>query len=454
MSVEPAPQSGAETIVDQKGRPIGPFRQWSAVGVFLLLYTIAYLDRLVITLLVDPIRADLGVTDFQISLLQGAAFVLFFVLFGLPIGWAVDRFPRRPIIFLGVTVWSLGTMAGGLAQNFWHLLSARFVVGSGEASLAPSAYSMLSDLFPKERLASAMAVYSTGVAIGGALSLMIGGLVIALTQGAPTYHVPLFGDLAPWKLVFVIMGLPGLLLAGLVFVIPEPRRRGLAKKGKPASTGDLLKFLKAHRGFYTSHILGFSLFALMAAGFVSWIPTFLMRTYGLSVSEVGFGLGTINLVCGTVGMIGSGYIVDRLFRRGVQDAHLRYYVFAVLLCGAAGVAAMLSPNMILGFAGITVVKLIIPFIAVAATALQITTPNEYRGQVSALFLFVYNIVGYGLGPALMAGISDFVIGGDGNLGLGIAITFAIFAPLTAITFALGMKSMRRAVAEANAWAHD
>jgi MFS family permease len=189
----------------------------------------------------------------------------------------------------------------------------------------------------------------------------------------------------------------------------------------------------------------------MAAGFVNWAPTFLMRKFELPVSTVGFSLGGINLVCGIMGMLGSGYIVDYLFRRGVRDAHLRYYAVATLICGVAGVAAMIAPTAALSLGCMAVVKTIIPFIAVAAAGLQITTPNEYRGQVSAIFLFVYNVVGYGLGPSIMAGISDFALGGSGDLGIAMAITFAIFAPLSSLVFVLGLKPMRRAVQAAEAW---
>jgi len=426
---------------------------WLAVSVFLVLYALAYLDRQVLTLLVDPIRQDLGATDFEISLLQGAAFVLFYTICSLPIGWAVDRFSRRRIIFVGILVWSVAAAAGGLARNYWQLLLCRFGVGAGEAALSPSAYSMLSDLFPRERLAGAMAVFSSGAIVGGAISLAVGGLVVSMAKGAEGYVVPVLGEVRPWQLVFLITGAPGVVLAFLVFLVREPARKGrLHATSTKAGLGDLIPFLRGRWGFYAAHIAGFSLFNLMVAAYVAWTPTFLMRKFGLSPAETGFTLGGLSLVCGVAGMLGSGFLVDRLFRRGLKDAHLRYYAVGTALCGIAGVSAMLVPTLSLALACMTVVKVISPFIAVAATALQITTPNEYRGQVSALFLFVYNIVGFGLGPSIVAGVSDFVVGGGrGDIGLAMALTFAVFTPLAVAAFVLGLAPMRRAVDAAQAW---
>ncbi|MBV9509432.1 MAG: MFS transporter [Caulobacteraceae bacterium] len=426
----------------------GTRANWTAVIVFLTLYAAAYLDRQVITLLVRPIRADLHISDFQVSLLQGAGFVLFFATCGLPIGWAVDRYPRRPIVFLGLLIWSLGAALGGLAGNFQQLLLSRFIVGAGEASLAPAAYSMLSDLFPKQQLGRAMGVFSVGAIIGGAISIALGGALAGLAAQMAAHPLPLLGVLSPWRLVFLIVGVFGFFLAPLIFLIREPGRRRLAdtdKDNDKASMADALRFLGSQPGFYVAHILGFSLFNIMAAGYTNWAPTFLMRRFDLPVAKVGLLLGLITMASGAAGMLGSGMLADFLFRRGVRDAHLRLYAWGTLACGAAAVFAMNAPDLPLALAGMAVVSLFTPFIAVASAGLQIPTPSRYRGQVSAIFLLVYNVLGYGLGPSIMAGVSDFAFGARGGLGFAITITFAIFAPLSALTFALGLAPRRRAV---------
>jgi MFS family permease len=213
----------------------------------------------------------------------------------------------------------------------------------------------------------------------------------------------------------------------------------------------LLKYLAAQKRFYISHILGFSLFAVVSTGYATWGPSFLIRTFHWPVQKVGLVLGLISLVGGVTGGLASGWIADFFFRRGVRDAHLRLYVWVTLAVGVTGIVGGLSHNVPTVMISMATEKFLIPFIAVAATALQITTPNQYRGQVSAIFLFFYNIVGFGFGASFIAGISDFWLGGPQHIGKAIAIAFAIICPLASIIFALGLKPMRRAVDATAVW---
>jgi MFS family permease len=429
-----------------------PRAAWTAVFVFMVLYTFAYLDRQVLVLLVDPIRADLGITDFQISILQGAAFVIFYTLFGLPIGWAVDRYPRRWVVFFGILVWSVAAAAGGLAKNYWQLLGCRAGVGAGEASLHPSVYSTLADLFPKERLTSAMAVYAAGAAIGSGISLVVGGFVVTMASTAQAYNLPILGEVKPWQLVFLITGAPGLIIAFLVFLVSEPPRRGRIKtEATGASVLAVLPFMRQRWRFYVSHFTGFSLLAIMTVAYASWVPSHLIRAFGWSAQKTGTFLGIQTLLCLGLGGLAAGYAADALMRRGVKDAHLRLYVWCLVVFGVAGVVAMVTPNIVLAMICMTFVKFISPFLAVAAGALQITAPNQYRGQVSAVFLLVYNVVGQALGPMLAAGISDFIIGGAGDIGLAVSILFGVLTPITIAAMAFGMKPMREAVVAAERW---
>jgi MFS family permease len=427
---------------------------WTAVAVFLGLYALAYLDRQIITLLVEPLKRDLGISDFQISVLQGAAFIILYTLFAIPIGWLVDRFQRRLVAFGGIVTWSIGAAASGFAQTYAQLLATRAVVGAGEAALSPSAYSILSDLFPKHRLASAMSVYSTGAMIGSAMSFMLGGLIISLTSQSGAYHLPLIGSVHSWQLVFLITGAPGLVLAFTTFIIKEPPRRGVLRESSRPQSGDgagLWRYLSGQRAFYFTHIAGFSLFAVVTTGYASWGPTYLMRAFHWSVRDVGVAFGLMSLVGGVSGALAGGWFVDRLFRRGVLDAHMRIYVCVTLATGAAGIVASLSNNIFIVLTAMTLEKFLVPFIGIAATALQITTPNQFRGQVSALFLFFYNVVGFGLGTSVIAGISDFLLGGPEHIGGAIALTFAVACPLASVIFAVGLRPMRRAVRAAEAW---
>lgn len=445
----------ADPMSGDQGKAAGTSRAaWGTLAILVVLYAIAYVDRQIITLMVDPIRKDLGISDFQISILQGAAFVVLYSVMALPVGFLVDRYQRRWIIFGGVVVWSFGAVASGLSRTYGHLLASRAVVGGGEATLSPSAYSMLSDLFPRERLASAMSIYATGAMAGTAISFIAAGYIVALATAISSHPLPIVGTLAPWQLVFIVTGAPGLILAFTVFLVREPPRRDkiadewIKRRGAIAALRD---FLRGRGRFYVLHITGFSLFAIVTTGFAAWLPTYLMRTFQWPVERVGLTLGLVTLTAGVTGPLAVGWLTDYLFRRGVKDAHLRIYVWGTLVVGALAVIATLSRNEAVVIAAIWLEKGIVSFIGIAAAALQLTTPNQFRGQISAIFLFFYNIVGIGVGATMIAAISDFGLGGPEHIGTAMAISFIIVCPIASLLLACGLAPMRRAVDDAKSW---
>ncbi len=198
---------------------------WYVVTVLMLAYVFAFLDRQIIALLVDPIKRDIGVTDFQMSLLLGPAFAFFYVTLGIPVGRLADRRSRRTIIGIGIAIWSVMTAACGLAKTFTHLFLARIGVGVGEATLQPCATSVISDYFPREKRGRAISVYSMVLGIGAGLAFVLGGQVVAAVIDGPSIALPLIGEIYNWQIVFLIVGLPGLLVAGLMFTVKEPHRR-------------------------------------------------------------------------------------------------------------------------------------------------------------------------------------------------------------------------------------
>ena len=209
--------SAAPTVVVSVG-----WKSWWMVGVLFFLYMLSILDRIVITMLVTPIKQDLLLSDFQMSVILGPAFAIFYALFGLPLGWAADRYPRRWVVFLGVTLWSLMTMMSGLARSFGALLVARIGVGVGEAALGPSAYSLLADEFPRERLTTAISVYQMAAKFGTAAAFAVGGIAIAFATHLVAMDIPFVRDAKPWQLVFLMLGLPGLLAGLLAFTFSDP----------------------------------------------------------------------------------------------------------------------------------------------------------------------------------------------------------------------------------------
>lgn len=419
--------------------------QWALISVLFLFYALAYLDKKLITFLIVPIRQSLGASDFQMSLVTGSAFVLFYVLFSLPIGWAVDRYSRRGVIFTGVLIWSLAAAAGGLANNIWQLMLARTGVGAGEAVLGPAGNSMVADSVAKDRLTFATAATHAGVLLGSALAFGLGGLLLAFVSDKGAIALPLLGEVEAWQSIMLITGLPGVALAFLIFLIREPTRRDRLATAQPPSAAGAFVFMRKNIRFYGLHFTGFSLISVCMAGFAGWMPTHMMRTYDVPVAQLGGILAALQLSFGALGMFLPAFIVDRLFRSGRTDAHMRVFAWAVLVMGLAGLLVGLAPTATLAFGGIVMVDAMAGFLPVAGAALQLTTPNEYRGQITAAFLIAYNVIGQGLGPVLVASITDYGFGQEKMVGASIAITFVIAAPLAALCLFAGMRSMRAAV---------
>lgn len=428
------------------GSPCLRSTEWQTIIILLLIYTLAYLDRQIITLLVDPISSHLNVSDVEMGFVQGMGFTLFYALCGPIVGWAVDRHNRRMVIFIGILVWSLCTAAGGFADSYWDLLLSRFGVGAGEAALLPAAYSIISDMVEKSRLSRAMSVFSLGAIAGGALSYIAGGALIAYASRLAGIPLPFVGEMLDWQLVFLVIGSLGIPMAFLAFAFPDPGRRGQGGVSLVGKTVPRPHFGK-HWRFYAYHFSAFSLFCFLAAATAAWSATYMMREFGWTPASVGALLGVKTLASGALGMIGSGILADWLFKRGHMDAHLRMYIYVMPVFALAGITAFLATNVWIAFVGLIIVGLISPFIAVAAAALQMSTIPERRGIASASFLLVYNLIGFGLGPGAIALLSRWIFGGSTDLGPPMALAFLVLPPAIMLLLALGLGPMRRAVAD-------
>ncbi len=428
---------------------------WYAVFVFALVLCVNFLDRGILPLLVQPIKRDLGLTDTQISLLMGFAFVVFYVILGLPIARLVDRSSRRRIIGIGVALWSGATALCGLANTFVQLFLARIGVGVGEACVGPATYSMLADLFPREQLPRAVSILNFGFIAGIGLSAILGGTVIGVMEHLPPITLPIVGLLRPWQMTFLTVGIPGLLVALLLATVVEPVRRdfaatggaGAAIAGQTIPIREVVNYLWSNRSVYGPMYLALALQSIPSQGMIAWAPTFFIRVHHWAPRDVGLAFGAVTLVVAPFGLMLGGLLAERLAKRGYHDANLRVQLLAICLWipGAVLIPMMPTPKLALTAFGVSL------FFAMMApgpqnAALQSVTPNRMRGQVTALFLFVFNIVGFGCGPTVIALITDYVYRDEARVGSALALATIVLGPLSAWAIARGLKPYGRLIA--------
>jgi len=435
-----------------------PAQAWYAVSIFALSLLVNMLDRGILTLLVEPIKHDLHLSDFQIGLLMGFAFVLFYMVLGLPIARLVDFKTRRTIIAIGISIWSFMTAFCGLARTFPQLFLCRVGVGSGEACTGPATYSMMADLFPKEKLPRAIAVLNFGFYAGTGLALVIGGSLAQMFINLPPKTLPFIGTIHGWQLTFFIVGIPGLIVAALMRTVPEPKRRGVAAENisgahlKPLPVRDVLRYMREHASTYVPMFVGMGVQAVMMFGIASWGPAFYIRTYHWSPARFGLVQGVLALTVMPLGAFVGSLIAERYAKKGYDDANMR----AVLLGSILPIPGyIIFPMMPSAFWAVTIsVYALFTASWVGGpinAALQSITPNQMRGQVTALFLFIFNAVGYGLGPTIVGLLSDLVFHSGGQLGPALALTVALLAPIGVLMMWLARKPYGRSIAESRAW---
>jgi MFS family permease len=424
----------------------GPRYAWYLVGVLCVAYTLSFVDRMILALLVEPIKRDLGISDTQVGLLHGFAFAIFYTTLGVPIARLADRTDRRRLIAAGIAFWSAMTALCGLARGFWELFLARIGVGVGEASLSPAAFSMLADAFPADRLGRALGVYSSAIFAGAGIALLVGGGVAAAAASAAAVHLPLVGAVQPWQLTFIVVGAPGLLVALWVLSLREPPRRGVAIAARQEPLAAVFGWMRRHARAYGCHFAGFALLALVFNATIAWLPSVFVRVHGWSSGQAAFWIGSLLLVCGTTGIVAGGFAADAWRRRGKPDGSMRVGLTSALgvLPFAAAVPAAASPWMAVALLGPLLFFSAFAFGA-AAAGLQWLTPPAMRAQVSALFLFVNNLVGIGAGPVAVALLTDRVFGAPQSVGMSLAIVGAVAAALAAVIQWAGIRAFDEGV---------
>ena len=454
-----SPLPGGRQSPGAAGAPprYGPARYWYVTLVLMLAYVVSYVDRSILTLLVEPIRRDMGFSDVQISLLHGLAFALFYSLMGFPIGRIADRRHRVGIIAIGIAVWSLMTAACGIARNFAQFFLARVGVGVGEAALNPAAYSILADYFPRDKLSRGISTYVMGTYMGFGISYLVGAWVLRAVQDLPPFEIPGLGSFHSWQMAFFLVAAPGILLLLLLTTVREPWRRdrmhGNGAGQRKIPMREFFAFVHANRRTFACHAGGYGCLGVLVNGMALWTPAFLTRTYGWDMVDAGMAYGLILLVFGAGGIYCGGWLADHLQARGQRAATFRTAalcaLFAILpatlfpLAKTPAAALLLMTPMVLLSAA--------PW-GVAVASIQQITPNELRGQVSALmYLFPVNLIGIGLGPTAVALITERGFGNPADLRYAMAIVGCAAGVMAAGMLSAGIRPFGESLRRAERW---
>jgi len=421
-----------------------PATAWWGVGLFTLGAILSYTDRQILAVLVDPIRASLHLTDTQLSVLQGAAFAVIYSFIGLPLGRIADLVPRRALLVLAIALWSAGTAACGFARSFEGLLGARLVVGIGEAALAPAAISLIGEYFPPDRRGTAMGVFLGGIVIGAGAAIGIGGGLLELARAKLLHGLPLIGALAPWRIVLLVAGIAGLAVAASMLTLHEPRGRTFSPanfRARLFGLSEITSAFRRHARLLLPLYGALAFWSIVDNALLSWCPALLMRRFAWSPGSVGASLGAIAILAGLIGTPAGGLLCDRVTARWGARARFPLLVL-VAMGGLLGIPVGLlnTPAGALASSGCwIVVSSALGTIAIA-TILDLL-PQESRGLGISTIAFNNIIIGLGLGPTLVALVTDRVFNDPQAVGYAMS---SIIAPSVLIAILLYSVAMLRA----------
>lgn len=422
-----------------------------AAFLLMLAYLMSFIDRQILVLMIEPLQRDLNINDTQFSLLHGTSFALFYAIVGLYVGGLIDRHHRVRIIAWAIALWSVATAVCGIARGYAQLFVARMMVGVGEAALSPGAYSLLSDYYEPRRRSRAFAIYATGIYLGSGLAFILGGRLIGYLESVPPYWIPVLGEMESWRLTFLVVGLPGLLLAlAIRFLIKEPAR-GLMDRADvdvsttsaPVGLGEFMRFVKANWRAYASHNVGFGLHMMFAYALTAWLPVLLLRSHGWSILEVGLVFGGLYILVGTLGTMLGGKTGLWLRERGDASSEMTLGALSCAMLLAGTIVLVLVPNPAVAIAVTTLTVFFVAFPGgLNAASLQIVAPPQYRGQSAALFMLVGNLLGLALGPLIVGMLTDYAFADKKMVGMSLLVLGAAAMPMAIALLLAGRRYFR------------
>lgn len=420
------------------------WQAWLTIALLFLASIVSVIDRQILSIVTDPVRADLGISDVQISLLQGLAFGLFYASMGVWLGLVADRTNRRNLIIFGILLWSLATIGGGIAANFGQFFTSRMLVGLGEAALSPAAISIIADLFEPGKRGRPIGVFLMGQAVANGIALAIAGTVLKAAAAGHFAAVPLLGALTPWRLLFVICGLGGALIGLAFFIIREPAR-GMAVRsgGLGGQVRHSLSYLASNWRQFAGLYLGFAIYFLGAYGAGSWQIVFVSRQYRLSPAEVSLIFGPLAIVFGLAGPLVGGWLVDKVVRRSGIGGLLRLLSFVPLLAIPSALAVFAPNAHVAIFLAATQAGCSAMVGSATLAYLQSAMPAELRGFSVSLTGLVNTLLGLAIGPMLVALTTQHILMDDSKVGWAICFVAVPAFCLSAALYGWAARGRRR-----------
>ncbi len=416
---------------------------WYVVIILFLVYTLAFVDRMIITFLVDPIRSDFNINDFQFSILSTLSFSILYSIMGIPLGRLADSRSRRFQLAIGIALWSCMTILCGKANTYWALFFALVGVGIGEACLVPCAYSMIADYFPREKRGLPLNVFSNGIMVGSLVANYVGGQVSQYAMDAGPMTIPIFGHVQPWQFTFIVVGIPGILFVLAMISVREPSRKEISGSADFKST---ILYLYKNWKTYGSLIGGTTFGAMTNGALLGWIIPWFTRRFSWGLDQIGTYLGMFIFVFGSLGLLISGFLANKYISAGKKAVYIKLMMGAQIMVLFPIILAHMvdNPYWVLFCAGFTIC-----FGGVSAglgpASLQTISPNEMRGQVTAICFLILNLIAGPLGSSTVGFLTSYIFADDLMVRSSVVIVGLCASVLGVITLKTGLKAYEKTV---------
>ena len=405
---------------------------WYVAFILLIGFTFSFIDRQVLNLLVVPIQNDLNITDTQISALQGLAFVITYVGLCVPIGRIIDKTHRVSVMIIGLLVWSFATVACGFSKNYISMFIARMGIGAGESTVHPGSISILGDYFDSDKIASPMSIYLLGPYLGAGIAMIFGAQVLDWTSQMDSNIVlPIIGEVAPWQLTFIAVGLPGILVACLFLTIREPKRRIKEIESNEApSFKKIAEYIKNNWQVYGAIIIGNSCLIILLYGLQSWVPTMLLRVYEWDLIQSGRIYGLIAMLAGSAGVLSGPFVLKFMNKKNINAPHFKLAIFGISMASVSLVLLPFQANVNIALIFVTLASFFVTLpLAGTSSAMVIVSPNRIRGVITGIYVVITSIFGLVLGPFLVASSTDFIFQDPTAVAKSLALVSVLIGPI-------------------------